>query len=110
MNFADCCHEIAQISFRYLFMTEVRHQIVHFSGRVQGVGFRFNVSQIAREYDVSGFVRNCSDGRVELQIEGEERDIKDFVKMIEERMHGFIRQIEQTGKSRKPEFIGFNIR
>jgi acylphosphatase len=91
-------------------MTEIQHKIVHFSGRVQGVGFRFNVSQIAREYDVSGFVKNCPDGRVELQVEGTDKDIKAFVEMISERMHGYIRQVEKTGQLRKPEFVGFKIR
>jgi len=91
-------------------MAEVIHQIVHFSGHVQGVGFRFNVSQIAKEYDVCGFVRNCPDGRVELQIEGEESELTDFVAMIRERMHGYVRNIEKSLKRRDPQFSGFNIR
>jgi acylphosphatase len=91
-------------------MSNVTHQTVHFSGRVQGVGFRYNVTQIAREYDVSGFVKNCLDGRVELQIEGESADLKAFVATIEDRMHGFIRQVEHETQLRPPQFSGFQIR
>ena len=40
---------------------------VFYSGRVQGVGFRFTTKQIASGYDVTGWVKNLPDGRVELQ-------------------------------------------
>ena len=41
-----------------------------YSGRVQGVGFRWNTLQALRDLDVAGYVRNMPDGRVELVIEG----------------------------------------
>ena len=40
---------------------------VLYSGRVQGVGFRFTTRQIASGYDITGWVKNLPDGRVELQ-------------------------------------------
>ena len=40
---------------------------VLYSGRVQGVGFRYTVKQIASGFDVTGWVKNLPDGRVELQ-------------------------------------------
>jgi len=49
-----------------------------FSGRVQGVGFRFTVCRIAENYNVTGFVRNLSNGDVELVAEGTETELTTF--------------------------------
>lgn len=47
---------------------------VHYEGRVQGVGFRWMVKNLSREFDVSGTVKNLSDGRVELVVQGDETE------------------------------------
>ena len=46
------------------------------AGRVQGVGFRFFVSDRARVEGVHGYVRNQEDGRVEAVIEGDEEAVE----------------------------------
>lgn len=51
----------------------------HFEGRVQGVGFRYAIRQIAMGFDVIGWVKNLSDGSVELVLEGEEQEIEEFI-------------------------------
>ncbi|MBX7212293.1 MAG: acylphosphatase [Verrucomicrobiaceae bacterium] len=47
---------------------------VIYSGRVQGVGFRYSTKQIASGFDVTGWVRNLDDGRVEMQVMAADAD------------------------------------
>lgn len=50
----------------------------YISGIVQGVGFRFFVQRSAAKHQVTGYVRNLKDGRVEAYAEGSEGAVKDF--------------------------------
>jgi acylphosphatase len=63
---------------------------VHYSGRVQGVGFRYTVRNLAKGFPVTGFVRNLNDGRVELVVEGQSSDIEAFLQAITQRMAEYI--------------------
>ncbi len=47
---------------------------VIYSGRVQGVGFRYTTKQIASGFEITGSVRNLPDGRVELQAMSADAD------------------------------------
>jgi acylphosphatase len=91
-------------------MSEVHHESVCFSGRVQGVGFRYATLQVAKEFDVAGFVCNLPDGRVQLEAEGRAEDVAAFVAAVEERMHGYIRKTERTARREAAQFSGFGIR
>jgi acylphosphatase len=91
-------------------MPDVRHATVFFQGRVQGVGFRYAAMQVAREYEVAGFVRNLADGRVLLEVEGRAEEIDAFVAAVEARMTGYIRKVERSHRERPPQFSGFVIR
>jgi acylphosphatase len=91
-------------------MADVHHETVYFSGRVQGVGFRHQVLQAAKEFDVAGFVTNLSDGRVQLEAEGESGEVAAFIAAIEERMHGYVRKAERVPMKRPARFRGFSIR
>src|SRR5207253_1963303 len=57
---------------------------VFFEGRVQGVGFRWTVKNLARGYDVTGWVKNLPDGRVEMQASGETGEVDAFIEAIGE--------------------------
>ncbi|MBI5693752.1 MAG: acylphosphatase [Verrucomicrobia bacterium] len=90
-------------------MAETHHETVHFTGHVQGVGFRFTTRQVAKEYEVAGYVKNLADGRVLLEVEGTAAEVAAFVAAVEERMHGCIRKVERTSERRAPRFSGFSI-
>ena len=53
-------------------------------GSVQGVGFRYFVRQAAREMGLAGWVRNLSDGRVELMAEGNRNDCDELLKLVKQ--------------------------
>ena len=91
-------------------MTEVHHETVFFSGHVQGVGFRYSTLQVAKEFEVAGWVANLPDGRVQMEAEGQTDEVNAFVTTLEERMHGYIRKTERRGGRRAPQFRGFTIR
>jgi acylphosphatase len=91
-------------------MGDVHHETVFFSGRVQNVGFRFTTSQVAREFEVAGYVTNLGDGRVKLEVEGRGAEVAAFVSAVEERMHGYVRKTERTTDRRPAQFAGFLIK
>ena len=91
-------------------MSEIIHETVHYTGHVQGVGFRHAVLQVAREFEVAGYVQNLADGRVRLEAEGRAGALEEFLAAVGERMHGHIRKVERSAASRAPQFSGFVIR
>lgn len=90
-------------------MPEVHHVTAFFTGRVQGVGFRYQTLQVAKEFEVSGFVKNLPDGRVQLEAEGQPAEVRDFIAAVQERMAGYIRKTEQSEGKRNAKFQGFAI-
>lgn len=91
-------------------MPDVHHETIFFSGHVQGVGFRYAVMQVAKEFEVAGYVSNLADGRVQMEVEGIAAQVTQFVTAVEERMHGYIRKTERTKAKRAPQFSGFTIK
>jgi acylphosphatase len=47
---------------------------IFYSGRVQGVGFRYAAKQVAAGFDVTGWVKNLPDGRVEMLVMSRDAD------------------------------------
>ncbi len=91
-------------------MPDVLHASVHYTGHVQGVGFRYAVLQTAKEFEVAGHVRNLADGRVQLEAEGPGAEVEAFLAAVEEKMHGYIRKTERAGGRRPTQFSGFTIK
>ena len=88
---------------------EVR-RIVHYSGRVQGVGFRYCARQTAEAFAVTGCVRNLPDGRVQLVVEGDTSEVEAFLAELAARMAPNIRHVDVQRETPTGEFTAFEIR
>lgn len=79
-------------------------QIIY-SGRVQGVGFRYSTKQIASGYEVVGSIKNLPDGRVEMQVMSQDADeLNDFLAAIDESSLGSL--IKEREISSIPALVG----
>jgi len=84
---------------------------VNYSGRVQGVGFRYSTREVACGFEVAGFVQNLPDGRVEMVAEGTQEQLTDFLDAIEQSHLGsHIKNADVTWQDAQGEFKGFQIR
>lgn len=90
-------------------MAEVTHESIFFTGHVQGVGFRYATFQLAKEFEVTGYVKNLADGRVQLEVEGRPSEIDSLVTALQEKMHGFVRKTDRSRDRRTAQFNGFKI-
>ncbi|MGV3661494.1 MAG: acylphosphatase [Prosthecobacter sp.] len=84
---------------------------VYFSGRVQGVGFRYSTKQIASGFDVTGWVKNLPDGRVELFAQAFDTDELDaFLEDIQQSSLGsHIKEREVSTVPAQAGLRGFGI-
>ena len=83
---------------------------VFYEGRVQGVGFRYSVRQIATGFDVSGWNRNLPDGRVELLAAGEADEVAAFLQAIRDSDLGSFIRNESSDEIPPPAGLrGFEI-
>ena len=83
---------------------------VLYSGKVQGVGFRYTTKTVATGFEVTGSVRNLPDGRVELVAEGSRKELADFrTAILDAGLAGFIRDEQISWGNAKNEFRGFEI-
>ena len=84
--------------------------VVSYTGHVQGVGFRWTTSRIARRHDVVGYVRNEMDGSVTLVAQGQRSVVEAFLKEVAEAMSARIKQVESTDATTRDDLAGFQIR
>ncbi|MBN1435449.1 MAG: acylphosphatase [Sedimentisphaerales bacterium] len=82
---------------------------VTYSGRVQGVGFRYTVRLIAANYAVTGYVSNLSNGKVEMIVEGQTAVVQAFMDRIEQEMAGYIHNTSVQDECFNDEFDSFSI-
>ena len=84
---------------------------IHYSGIVQGVGFRFTAERVAVNLGLRGWVRNLSDGRVEVVCEGEEADLVNLLDKVKSGpMKHYIKDTQAVWQEPTDEFKDFSIR
>lgn len=81
----------------------------HFSGQVQGVGFRYTTLSAARSFSVTGYVRNLPDGRVEMVAEGDADQINGLLDTVKSEMADFIRKVDLSESLARGEYSAFSI-
>ncbi len=80
-------------------------------GDVQGVGFRSFVKRKADSNFLKGFVKNLSDGSIEIVAEGTEKNLENFLQAISKGpMFGSVSTVETKRVEASGLFIGFEVR
>jgi len=83
---------------------------VYYTGKVQGVGFRFTTEDIAQDLGITGWVKNLRNGPVEVVAEAEEDTLKDFLGRISQYFSRYISDIDVEWRQATGEFKDFGIR
>jgi len=89
-------------------MEQIARHIL-FIGHVQGVGFRYTAQRIAGRYGLAGYVRNLSDGSVEMLAQGTPEDIDRCLEEINAEFAGHIQDREVRQVSPSPRHTDFGI-
>jgi acylphosphatase len=88
----------------------MNRKTVLFSGNVQGVGFRYTAQHLAAAFNLTGYVKNLPDGRVQLVIEGPEDQLDGLIQELHQRMRNHIRDTSTQISPATGEFSDFAIR
>ncbi|MDR1993495.1 MAG: acylphosphatase [Nitrososphaerota archaeon] len=90
-------------------MTKIRVH-VYVSGRVQGVYFRQGTKNHAQGQDITGWVRNLDDGRVEAVFEGEQSAVQVLIKYCTQGpKDALVKNVDTIWELYQGEFQSFDI-
>lgn len=90
-------------------MKELRLIKVH--GKIQGVGFRFFATRVARRLELGGWIRNQRDGTVDAVVEGESEKIDEWIEEIREGpRYAEVTRIDQKKKPFSGKFTEFDVK
>ena len=84
-------------------------RIVIYTGRVQRVGFRWTTNQLAKGFEVTGFIEKRKDGTVYMVAEGNECVVDAFMESISSRMTTNIIDTMQSAGVFTGEFANFSV-
>jgi acylphosphatase len=88
---------------------DVKRLHVFFSGSVQGVGFRYTAATLASGYNITGWVRNLYDGRVELVAEGPVAEVEEYLEALRTEMGSYVQRLERDWETATGEFVRFSV-
>ena len=81
-----------------------------YSGKVQGIGFRCTVLDIARQQKIGGWVKNLDDGRVEVIAEASEDILNNFLQDIDQHFSGHVKDLTTEWLPASGELSIFEIK
>ena len=84
--------------------------VIYYCGQVQGVGFRYAVCRLSERFEITGFVRNLPDGRVQVIAEGKTEQLERFLGAIRAEMTGYIDSQQLDRQEWRGEFADFSLR
>jgi len=90
-------------------LSETKEVLVLFSGRVQGVGFRYTSHRIARGLGLQGYVRNLTDGSVEMFVQGPQADLDRCLDEIRDSFGEYIREVTVAELPFDPRYSDFSV-
>jgi acylphosphatase len=82
---------------------------VYYSGRVQGIGFRYTLQDIANYQKVWGWVKNLDDARVEVMAEAEEDILNSFLQQVNQHFSQQIKDVNIEWLPAGGEFRDFKV-
>lgn len=83
---------------------------IFIEGRVQGISYRYWTLRQAQGLQLTGWVRNLADGRVEAVFEGAKKEVEDMIKKLKRGpMLSGVKHIDINWEDAMGEFEGFEI-
>ncbi len=81
-----------------------------YSGRVQGVGFRFTAQNLAEKAHISGWVRNLPGGNVELVAQAEENPLREYIDSLQNYFNNYITKTDVSWEEPMVELSVFEVK
>ncbi len=89
-------------------MKQIAKKVI-FTGRVQGVGFRYTAHRISGNYRVSGYVKNLANSNVEMFVQGRADEVDAMIEDICEYFSGYIREAQISLAAQDSKYKNFII-
>ena len=90
-------------------MRETR--LIRIHGKVQGVGYRFFATRVARRLGLKGWIQNMRDGTVEALVEGEKKTIDEWIEELKEGpRYAEVTKIDQEPKDSSGKLGDFDVK